>query len=33
MHWTRDELLALPAYVYDELIDMLMDEAREREAG
>jgi hypothetical protein len=28
MHWTYDELLALPAHVYTVLIEHLNDEAR-----
>lgn len=32
MHWTYDELLALPAAVYDELITLLNDEARALES-
>jgi hypothetical protein len=31
MHWTYDELLALPVEVYDVLIDELPAETRERE--
>jgi hypothetical protein len=28
MHWTYDDLLALPAYLYSELVDYLNDSAR-----
>jgi hypothetical protein len=32
MHWTYDELLALPLEVYDVLIETLTDDARRRDA-
>ena len=31
MHWTYDELLALPLEVYDVLIETLTDDARRRD--
>lgn len=31
MHWTYDELLALPVEVYDVLIEKLNADARERD--
>jgi hypothetical protein len=33
MHWTYDDLLALPAYLYAELVDYLNDATRGPDAN